>query len=71
MGHNESENTCLHQTDAQDLQLCRTRRAGSLGRQRLIFDSSKLGNGSQSIRDATNTYRHKQTNIYMNINITP
>jgi hypothetical protein len=52
MGHNRSEDTCLHQTDAQGLQSRRTRRARSLDRQRLIFDSSKLGNGSHSIRDA-------------------
>jgi hypothetical protein len=51
MGHNESDDTCLHQTDAQGLQPCRTRRAGSLGRKRLIFNPSKLINGSQSIRD--------------------
>jgi hypothetical protein len=52
MGHNRLEDTCLHQTDAQGLQLRGTRRARSLGRRSLTVDSSKLGNGSQSIRDA-------------------
>jgi hypothetical protein len=66
MGHNGSEDTCLHQTDAQGLQLCRTRRARSLGRLRLIFDPLKLGTGSQSIRDAQRiqTGTNKQTYIY-------
>jgi hypothetical protein len=65
MGHNGSEDTCLHQTDAQGLQSRGTQRTGSLGRQRLIFDSSKLGNGSQSIRDAKRrqTGTSKQTYI--------
>jgi hypothetical protein len=49
MGHNGSEDTCLHQIDAQ-------------GHQGLIVDSSKLENGLQSIRDAqqiqTGTRRH-------------
>ena len=62
MGHNGSEDTCLHQTDAQGLQLCRTRRSKSLDRQRLTVDPSKLGNGSQSIRDGqriqTGTNKH-------------
>jgi hypothetical protein len=52
MGHNGSEDTCLHQTDAQGLQSRRTQRTRSLGRQRLTIDSSKLGNESRSIRDA-------------------
>jgi hypothetical protein len=66
MGHNESEDTCLHQTDAQGLQSRRTRRAISLGRQRLIFDPLKLGDGSQSIRDAQRiqTGTNKQTYIH-------
>jgi hypothetical protein len=65
MGHNGTEDTCLHQTDAQDLQPHRTRRTRSLGRQLLIFDSSKLGNGLQSIRDAQRiqTGTNKQTYI--------
>jgi hypothetical protein len=75
MGHNRSDGTCLHQTDAQGLQSRGTRRTGSLGRQRLIFDPSKLGNESQSIRDAQRiqTGTNKQTNIYiyMHKNITP
>jgi hypothetical protein len=58
----QRKDTCLHQTDAQDLQPHRTQKAWSLGRQRLILDSSKLGNGSQSIRDAqqiqTGTSKH-------------
>jgi hypothetical protein len=62
MGHNRSEDTCLHQTDAQGLQSRGTRRTGSFGRRSLIFDSSKLGNGSQFIRDAqqiqTGTNKH-------------
>ena len=62
MGHNRSEDTFLHQTDAQDIQSRRTRRTRSLGRQLLIFDPSKLGNESQSIRDAqriqTGTHKH-------------
>jgi hypothetical protein len=70
MGHDRSEDTCLHQTDAQGLQSRGTRRTGSLGRQRLIVDPSKLENGSQSNRKAK-TNRHKQTNIYMHKNITP
>jgi hypothetical protein len=70
MGHNRSKDTCLHQTDAQGLQPCGTRRTGSLGRQRLIFDPSKLGNGSQSIRDAQRI-KQAQTNIYLHKNITP
>ena len=52
IGHNGSEDTCLHQIDAQGLQPRRTRRVRSLGRQSLTVDSSKLENGSQSIRDA-------------------
>ena len=77
MGHNGSEDTCLHQTDAQGLQSRGTQRTGSLGRQHLIFDSSKLGNGSQSIRDAqriqtgTNKQTNTHTHIYMHKNITP
>jgi hypothetical protein len=62
MGHNGSEDTCLHQIDAQGLQPRRTRRVRSLGHQGLIVDSSKLENGLQSIRDAqqiqTGTSRH-------------
>ena len=62
MGHNRSEDTCFHQTDAQDLQPRRTRRTLSLGHQGLIVDSSKLGNISKSIRDAqriqTGTSKH-------------
>ena len=67
MGHNRSEDTCLHQRDAQGLQPRGTRRTGSLGRQRLIFDPSKLGNGSQSIRDAQRiqTGTNKQTNKHI------
>jgi hypothetical protein len=66
MGHNGSEDTCLHQTDAQGLQLRGTRRARSLGRRSLIVDSSKLGIGSQSIRDAQRIQpgTNKQTYIY-------
>jgi hypothetical protein len=52
MRHNGTEDTCLHQTDAQGLRSRGTRRTGSLGRQRLMFDSSKLENGSQSIHNA-------------------
>jgi hypothetical protein len=72
MGHNGSEDTCLHQTDAQGLPLCGPRRTRSLGRQLLIFDPSKLGNGSQSIRDAQRiqTGTNKQIYIYTK-NITP
>jgi hypothetical protein len=51
MGHNGSEDTCLHQTDAQDLQLRGTQRARSLGRRNLTVDSSKLRNKSQSNRN--------------------
>jgi hypothetical protein len=62
MGHNGSEDTCLHQTDAQGLQSRGTQGTGSLGRPRLIFDSLKLRNRSQSIRDAqriqTSTNKH-------------
>jgi hypothetical protein len=62
MGHNRLENTCLHQTDAQDLQSRGTRRTGSLGRQRLIFDPSKLEDRLRSIGDTqqirTNTDKH-------------
>jgi hypothetical protein len=73
MRHNRSEGTCLHQTDAQGLQSRGTRRTGSLGRQHLIFDPSKLGNGSQSIRNAQRIQigTNKQTKIYMHKNITP
>jgi hypothetical protein len=62
-----SEDTCLHQIDAQGLQLCRTRRARSLGRRSLIFDPSKLRNRSQSIRDAQRiqTGTNEQTYIYI------
>jgi hypothetical protein len=65
MRHNGSEDTCLHQTDAQGLQPCRTRRAISLGRQRLIFDSLRLGDGSHSNRNAKRrqTDTSKQTHI--------
>jgi hypothetical protein len=75
MGHNRSKDTCLHQTDAQGLRSCGTRRTASLGRQRLIFDSSKLEHGSQIIRDAQRilTGTNEQTNkyMYMRKNITP
>jgi hypothetical protein len=66
MGHNGSEDTCLHQIDAQGLQPRRTRRVRSLGRQSLTVDSSKLENGSQSIRDAKRrqTSTRKQTYTY-------
>jgi hypothetical protein len=66
MGHNRLEDTCLHQTDAQGLQSRGTRRARSLGRQCLTFDSSKLRNRSQSIHDAQRiqTGTNKQTYIY-------
>jgi hypothetical protein len=65
MGHNGSDDTCLHQTDAQSLRSRRTQRIRSLGRQLLIFDPSKLGNRSQSIRDAQRiqTGTNKQTYI--------
>jgi hypothetical protein len=65
MGHNGSEDTCLHQTDAQGLQSHGTRRTGSLGRQRLIFDPLKLGNGSHSNRNAKQrrTDTSKKTHI--------
>jgi hypothetical protein len=45
--------------------LCRTRRTRSLGRQRLIFDSLKLGDGSHSNRNAKRrqTDTRKQTHI--------
>jgi hypothetical protein len=64
MGHNGSEDTCLHQTDAQGHQLRGTQRARSLGRRSLTVDSSKLGNGSQSIRD-DNEYKQAQTNNHI------
>jgi hypothetical protein len=66
MGHKRLEDTCLHQTDAHGLQSHGTRRAKSLGRQCLTFDSSKLRNRSQSIRDAQRiqTGTNKQTYIY-------
>jgi hypothetical protein len=61
-----SMDTYLHQTDAQDLQPRRTRRVRSLGRRSLTVDSSKLGNGSQSIRNAKQrrTGTSKQTYTY-------
>jgi hypothetical protein len=65
-----SEDTCLHQIDAQGLQSRGTRRARSLGRQRLIFDSSKLRNTSQSIR-VTQQIQTGQANLYLHKNITP
>jgi hypothetical protein len=73
MRHNGSEDTCLHQTDAQALQLCRIRRIRSLGCRSLTVDSSKLENGSQSIRDAQRikTGTNKQTHIHIHENITP
>jgi len=66
MGHNRSKDTCLHQTDAQDLQPCRTRRAGSFGRPSLTVDSSKLRNEPRSNRNATRrrTGTSKQTYTY-------
>ena len=65
MGHNRSEDTCLHQTDARGFQFCRTRRIRSLGRQRLIVDSLKLGDGSHSNRNVKRrqTDTSKQTHI--------
>jgi hypothetical protein len=57
-----SEDTCLHQTDAQGLQLCRTRRSKSLDRQRLTVDPSKLGNddlfGTQSEVEQAQANKH-------------
>jgi hypothetical protein len=52
--------------DAQGLQSRGTRRTGPFGRRSLIVDSSKLGVGSQSIRDAQRiqTGTNKQTYIY-------
>jgi hypothetical protein len=70
MGHNESEDTCLYQIDAQGLRSCRTRGACSLGRRSLIVDSLKHGDGSHSNHNAK-TNRHKQANTYMHKNITP
>jgi hypothetical protein len=66
MGHNGTEDTCIHQTDAQGLQLCRTRKIRSLGCRSLTVDSLKLENGSQSIRDAKRrrTGTSKQTYTY-------
>jgi hypothetical protein len=73
MGHNGSEDTCLHQTDAQGIHSRRTRRVQSLGRRSLTVDSSKLENGSRTIRGAKRrqTSTSKQTYIYMHKNITP
>jgi hypothetical protein len=71
MGHNRLEDTCLHQTDAQGLQLRGTRRARSLGRRSLTVDSSKLENGSQSIRDAQRIQIDTNKQSYMHKNITP
>jgi hypothetical protein len=67
MGHNGSEDTCLHQTDAQGLQLCRIRRTRSLGRQRLTVNSLKLENILRSIGDAQRiqTDTDKQTYTYI------
>jgi hypothetical protein len=70
MRHNGSEDTCLHQTDAQGIQSRRTRGACSLGRRSLTVDSLKLGDGSHSNRN-TKTNRHKLANIYMHKNVTP
>jgi hypothetical protein len=74
VGHNRSEDTCLHQTDAQCLQSRRTRKV-------LIFWLSKLDPRSLEAqkrvtiysRRTTKTNRNKQTNkhIYMHKNITP
>jgi hypothetical protein len=64
MEHNRLEDTCLHQTNAQGLQSRGTRRARSLGRQRLTFDSSKLRNKSHSIRDAQRIQTGTNKDIY-------
>jgi hypothetical protein len=52
MGHNGSEDTCLHKTDAQGLHSRRTRRVQSLGRRSLTVDSSKLRKGSRFVHDS-------------------
>jgi hypothetical protein len=71
MGHNGTEDTCLHQTDAQGLRSRRTRIIGSFGRRSLTVDSSKHGREPRSNRNAERrrTGTNKQT--YMHKNITP
>jgi hypothetical protein len=71
MGHNGLEDTCLRQTDAQSLQTCRTRRVRSLGRQRLIVDSSKLGREPRSNRNAERRRIGTSKQTYVHKNITP
>ena len=72
MGHNGSEDTCLHQTDAQDLRSRRTRRVRSLGRQSLTVDSSKLRNESRSNRTRSEDEQAQANkHIHIHKNITP
>jgi hypothetical protein len=70
MGHNGSEDTCLHQTYAQGFHSRRTRRVQPLGRRSLTVDSSKLGM-DRDLFATHSEYKHAQTNIYMHKNITP
>ena len=72
MGHNGSEDTCLHQTDAQGLLLCRTRRTRPLGCQPWppIPQSSETNRdliATQSEGEPAQANKH----IHMHKNITP
>jgi hypothetical protein len=68
---NRSEDTCLHQTYAQDIQSRRTRGACSLGRWSLIVDPLKLGNRSRLFATRNEDKQTQATNIHMHNNITP
>ena len=73
MGHNVSEDTCLHQTYAQGLQPCRTRRAWSRN-QWFTKSWSSIPRSSGTYRNlfsTRNEYKHAQANIYLHKNITP
>jgi hypothetical protein len=63
MGHNRSEDTCLHQTDAQDLQPCRTWRAGSFGRRSSETNRDLIATRSEDEQAQANKHIHMHKNI--------
>ena len=72
MGHNRSEDTCLHQTDAQGLWSHKTRRVRSLGRHAW----SSIPRSSETNRDLIATRSEDEQaqankHIHMHKNITP
>ena len=73
MRHNRSEDTCLHQTDAQGLRLRRTQRTSSQD-QRFTKSWLSIPRSSGTDRNLLATHnedKQAQANIYLHKNITP